>query len=164
MPDGAEARAELLLRETREEIVRADGKVAIIFSAVLVVLGLVIGGLLAQDGWQPGDLARGAEVLWWAGTALAAGGVVALGAAVYPQMRNENTEVFVSYFGHVVAHKTLDSLRQALANDAQQDTPRTVEQLHRLSQIVHRKYRLLQTALWLEAIAVLFGVVAVLTG
>lgn len=85
-------------------------------------------------------------------------------AAVYPQMRNENTEVFVSYFGHVVAHKTLDSLRQALANDAQQDTPRTVEQLHRLSQIVHRKYRLLQTGLWLEAIAVLFGVVAVLTG
>ncbi len=164
MSERLEERAALLLKETREEIVRADGKVSIIFGSVLVVVGLVVGSLLSQDDWKPGELACGAEVVWWVGVALAAAGIVCLAAAVYPRMKNETTEVMVSYFGHVVAHKTVASLRQALENDAKANTPRTVEQLHTLSGIVQTKYKLLQCALWLTGIAVGLCVGAVVFG
>src|SRR5688572_19419641 len=102
MSEGAEQRAELLLKETREEIVRADGKVSIVFGASLVLVGVVVGSLVSQDDWKPSELACIAEVVFWAGVVLAAGGLGCLGAAVYPRMKNETTEVMVSYFGHVV--------------------------------------------------------------
>jgi hypothetical protein len=164
MSDSAEDRAQLLLKETREEIVRADGKASIIFGSTLVLAGLIIGSLLSQDGWKPNELACAAEVVWWAGTALAASGVGFLGAAVYPQLCNETTEVFVSYFGHVVAHETVADLKKALERDVEANTPRTFEQLHRLSDIVNKKYHRLQAALWLEAVAVVLCVGAVVFG
>lgn len=126
-----------LLRETREELARADGKAQILFAVSGVVIGVVLGGLLAGD-WRPADLSCLGEAVWWLGVVAAAVGPGALAAGIWPRLVPA-APGRVTYFEDVRGHETCDSLILHLNLEATRRN-RDVEQLWRLSKIVHRKY------------------------
>ena len=70
-----------LLAETREEIVRADTKAAILFTAFGIVVAAVLAGLIAGN-WGPDELDRGAAVVFWVGSGSALVSFLALGYAL----------------------------------------------------------------------------------
>jgi hypothetical protein len=152
-----------ILTETREELTRADSKASLLFAVFGVVLGALLAGLISQR-WQPADLAAGATVVFWLGTALAALGAASLGWAVWPRVNHEQADGPASYFGDVVAYGAdRAALRAGLAAGAASDE-RDVEQLAVISSIVWKKYagirlalRLFPAAAVLCAAAAIFG-------
>lgn len=134
-----------LLRETREELVRADTKASYLLAALGVIVGVVLGGAIAGD-WTPNDLTCTAEFVWWVGVVAVAGGAVALGNAVFPRLIKEEPGR-VTYFEDARRHTTLDALIGDLNKEAELGE-RDAEQLMRLSKIASRKYRSIQVAMW----------------
>jgi hypothetical protein len=155
--DQAGVLAERLLSESREELVRADAKAATLFGVFAIAFGVVLAGVIAGD-WAPSELADSAEVVWWIGAASAALAVAAVSAAVWPRLDSESATGRVTYFGHVVAYRTRDSLVEALERQATHDLDRPVEQLEAISAIVMEKY------VWIQRALVLFGFGAVACG
>src|SRR4051794_39744612 len=103
-----------LLAETREELTRADSKASLLFAAFGVVLGALLAGVISHK-WQPADLAPVATVVFWFGAALAVGGVLGLGYAVWPRIVDEKADWPASYYGHIVAYGSdREALRAAL--------------------------------------------------
>lgn len=157
----AVALATQLLAETREELIRADSKAAMLFAVFGIALGVVLAGIVAGD-WAPSDLAAGAEVVWWLGAASAALGLVAVGAAVWPRLKRKNATGRVTYFAHVIGYRDREALTEALARQASDDLARPIEQLEAISGIVMVKYRLIRWALGLYGAGAATCAVAVL--
>lgn len=171
--------AKTLLAETREELVHADGKASILFSAGGVIVGIVAAALLSE-GWEPSNLDSWAEALWWAGTGLVLVGLLCLGAAVLPRIRaggwfirnpfsqqparTTPRRTAAHYFGDLAPLTTLKSARQAVVAGAEAGLDRTVEQAWVLSKIVLTKYRLTQVALSLYGIGGISVLIAHLAG
>jgi hypothetical protein len=152
-----------LLTETREELNRADSKASLLFAVFGVVLGALLAGLISHK-WRPEDLAAGATVVFWAGTALAGIGAASLGFSVWPRIFREQPGGPASYYGDIVTYgKDRARLRSALA-EAATDDDRTVEQLAVVSHIVWRKYVGIRTALLLFLAAALMCAGAALLG
>lgn len=133
-----------LLAETREEVARADGKAQILLAAVLVVIGVTLGGVIAGD-WRPSSLSAAAEWIWWAGAVLVIVGVLALGNAVRPRLLPGDIGR-VTYFADVLKNPEMGGLIAALNGEAER-RGRDVEQLMRLSKIAHEKYRCVVVAI-----------------
>lgn len=150
-----------LLRETREELVRADTKASYLLASLGVILGVVLGGAIAGH-WTPNDLTCTAEFVWWLGVVAVAVGAVALGNAVYPRLVKEKPGR-VTYFEDVRRHETCDTLIGDLNTEAELGE-RDAEQLMRLSKIASRKYRSIQVAIWALVAAALLCIGAVLFG
>ncbi len=88
---GDDARKELgeaLLKDTREELGRADGKAAMLMSASGVVVSVLLAGAIAGK-WDPTELGHW-QWLWWPGAAAGAIGIVAFAAAVWPRDVHKN--------------------------------------------------------------------------
>lgn len=153
--------ASKLLAETREELVRADGKAQILLAATGVVISVVIGGVLSGD-WRPRDLSCHAEFVWWAGVVAAAIGLGALIYALWPRIGSTDTGR-VRYFADVRTHKACASLVPAM-NDEAKRRDRDADQLLALAPIVWKKYIALTTAIITLSAGVILTVIAALIG
>jgi MFS family permease len=162
LPRNAEALAEQLLSETREELTRADGKASMLLAAFGVFVGVVIAGLLAGE-FAPSDLHCGGQWLWWLGCGAIAVSLVALAVAIYPRLEHGEAKGPISYYGHA-AGKKADELEKILQVQADGQRSRTVEQLAVVSDIVWRKYRFLQIALWTFGLGSALCIAGALTG
>ncbi len=151
-----------LLAETREEIVRADTKAAILFTAFGIAVAAVLAGLIAGD-WSPNDLDRAATAVFWVGGGSAAVSFLALGYALWPRMKHKQADGPASYFLKIREYDDLDALRTALKRSAESDD-RPVEQLKVVSDIAWNKFVCIRIAMLLYGFglaacagAVIFG-------
>jgi Family of unknown function (DUF5706) len=143
----AAALASDLLRETREEVGRADGKASTMLSAVVIVLGLFVAATLSGT-WSPLKLELVAAAVWWVGTGLAAAGVILLSVCLYPNVANKATKEMLGYFGHVNQYSSREELIEALRQHGDRPLTRLSDQLFVISRIVRRKYRYMRLAMW----------------
>lgn len=151
-----------ILTETRSELARADGKAQILLATTGVVVGVVLATLIRGE-WTPGELNGPGVWLWWVGVAALTTGVIALAVAVFPQLLAAADGNRVTYFEDVIRFKRneADKLLSALNVEAER-SDRDVEQLLRLSYVVHVKYRAIQVAMvTLGSAIVLCGIGAV---
>lgn len=142
-----------LLRETREEIGRADAKASTLLGAVVIVLGVFAAGALAGT-WSPLTLTPASATAWWTGVILAGVGVGFLCACIYPNVGNQLTKNVLGFFGHVYLYSTRDEPIAALREHGEQPLARLGDQLFVLSRITRRKYRLMRWAIWCLASSV----------
>jgi hypothetical protein len=145
-PNGVFEYARAVLKDTREELGRADQKSSILFGAFGIVVS-ALGVVLISEDWTPFALDDRFEWLWWFGLLLSGAGLSLLALAVVPRMRHSEDRLRVSYFGHVVAIGTREDLRDAVAAAASNPLDRVVDQLFVVSRIVERKYRLTRNAM-----------------
>lgn len=150
-----------LLAETREELSKADAKAQILLASSGVVISVVLGGVIGGE-WSPRDLNGWAEVLWWIGVFAAVLGVGSLGFAIFPRLLR-NTEDRLTYFEDVRALGSVGELFKALEVEEEQGM-RDVDQLWRLSKVVHQKYAAIQVAIGTLLFAILSCSVAALFG
>jgi hypothetical protein len=145
--------ARRLLDETREEILRADGKVSILFGAVVVASGIIVGSVTAS-GWNPRRLDAAAQSCWWVGTALAALSLLLLGAAVYPKIKlRASADGAARYFGDLARCRTTAEATAMVGAGSRDVVGRDIGQARVLAGIVVRKYRLTRLALWAFLVA-----------
>ena len=136
--------AQSVTAAAREEVDRADTKASLLLAASGVVVGALLAALL--DGkWSPFGLDNRVEWLWWLGVAAAAGGLAALGAAVYPrtERRVQQAKPLIAYYGDVASLET-SRLEEALQNAVSAPREAPLDQLRQISLIVRSKYRLIQ--------------------
>lgn len=151
-----------LLRESREELGRADSKAAMLLAAFSLLVGVVVSGMFAGE-FRPIDLHCVGAVVWWMGCVVVGVSLVALARAIYPTLRHGEAEGPITYFGHA-AGKDLTAIEATLKRQVDGDRSRTVEQLTVVSAIVWRKYRFVQAALWLFGVGVGLCIFGVLIG
>jgi MFS family permease len=156
--------ANTILRETREELVRADGKASILFAAVGVIIGAIVAAVLAGS-WHPHDLDNNIEWLWWIGAAAGLLGATALGSAVFPRTtyRSQRRQGIVAYFGDVVGLSP-EELKQGLIETAEDPGAAALDQVRAVSSIVDKKYKAIQVGITCIAVAGLCCITAVLVG
>lgn len=153
VPDSAGALLVDLLGESREEVIRADTKAAMLFGLLGVGFSVVAAGLIAGN-WSPADLHAAVEWLFWVGAAAAAASMTLLGSAIWPRITHLEDREEIAYFGHVAAFKNRQQFRAAVISQAERvPDERVVDQVHTISKIAIRKYRLLQAAIVALAVA-----------
>jgi hypothetical protein len=149
-----------LLKETREELLRADGKAQILFAVSGVVIGVVLGGILAGD-WKPSDLACGAAIVWWSGVGAAGVGLCSLLYGICPRLYpSKNERIF--YFEDVREKKREELVRGLNLEAGHKE--RDAEQLIALSKVAHTKYVAVRVAVAALIIAAVLCLGAVLLG
>jgi hypothetical protein len=173
------AYAEALLRDTRDELAKADAKASIL----LATSGIGLAALLSNGSdstWYPNNLAEAAaRISAWTALGLTLLGIALVGAAVKPRLRakHERTSGKVHYFGDVEAFRpNVWRLRHrnrrcaaarthfiAALQSVQRQTDyadRLADQVWVLSHVAYRKYRLLSLGMWIYLLALLAGLVA----
>ena len=133
---------QMLLKDTREELGRADGKAATLMSASGVVVSVLLAGAIAGK-WNPTALGYW-QWLWWPGAAAGIAGIVTFAAAVWPRVRHKEPKDALTYFGHAAQYETVQNLEAALDEKVSSSKDRTTDQLLTVSKIVRRKYRLVR--------------------
>jgi hypothetical protein len=146
------AYARHLLSESREELVRADNKSALLLASSGIIVGAILAAILAGD-WSPQTLAPCVAWIWWLGAAAGLGGIISFAYAVYPvtKYRGQRPANVVAYFGDVLTVPEAD-LQGRLRAAAQSSDARVVNQIRTIALIVDRKYRGIQTGLWCIAV------------
>jgi hypothetical protein len=150
-----------ILREAREEVVRADAKASMLL-AIYAVAGSVLGGALLAGDWSPSNLDWWGEALWWGAALLGAAALASVGLAVYPRIGNKVAgRPALTYFNDVALIEDPAHVLEALKRIDQFD--RDLNQLIQLSRIARRKYVWIRRAMvcaaaWLS----LLGIVALL--
>jgi hypothetical protein len=118
-----------LLRETREEMVRADQKASILLATVGVVVG-VAAAALVQVKFAPSALPGSVQWLWWVGVVLTTAGTVAFGATIMPMLGSGGDGRTVQYFGDIARFSGSSSeLIALLAVEAARQPDRDARQL-----------------------------------
>lgn len=136
-----------LLSESREELVHADNKVAILLAAVGIVVGAIAASVLSGE-WTPFDLPLWLGVIWWVSSLAFLFSVFALGSAIYPRVSRVQVKTgFVGYFGDVLLLAKSGELENAIEATLNNEEARQYDQLIQISGIVSRKYRLLRLSL-----------------
>lgn len=132
-------RAETMLKETREELTRADAKA----TTLLAINGIFIAALLAAvlaGNFDATKLNNLVEWGFWLGSAALIAAEALLAAAILPNIRHPDGPSPPRYFGHV-AQLTLAQLKSSLTI-IEDTAERTLTELHVLSLVALRKYRL----------------------
>lgn len=145
------------LAETREEIVRVDGKASIVLAGAGVAVGVIIAGLIAGD-MKISDMSNAVLVISAISAIATLAGIGFLGAAIYPRCGTPEPGR-ARYFAEAAAHKTAEALRVALAHDSIVGD-RLLHQVWGLSKAVANKYALLRWGIRMLGMAIVFGVVA----
>ncbi len=165
----------MLLRETREELAKADSKASILLAGSGIAFGAVLAA--GDKAWFPDQLTHhSARVVAWIAVAATMLGIILVGAAVKPRLRSEPRRTGrVDYFGDVVTHRPrwwhLLGRKQALAQGREQFSyrlskasgtddyrKRLDDQIWHISHIADRKYRLISIGMWLYAVAAISGI------
>ena len=141
-----------LLSESREELVRADNKSALLLASSGIIAGAILAAILAGD-WSPQLLAPCVAWIWWLGAVAALGGMISFASSVYPvtKYRGQRPVNVVAYFGDVLTVPPAD-LQARLRATAHSSDARVVDQIRIIAMIVDRKYRGIQTGLWFIAV------------
>lgn len=145
-PDDVAKYAQRLLVEAREELNRADTKASIAFGVVGIAAGAVLGGIIGGD-WNPGVLGALGGAAWWTGAVGVVFSIGLIAAAVYPRVVHTEGRDQLTFFEHAAAYDSVAELRSALAVAAARANGRDTDQLHHVSKIVSRKYRLVRWGL-----------------
>jgi len=153
--------AKTLLLETREELVRADGKASLLLAALGVALGTILA-VLFTGGQRIDVIGDLWKAFWWLGFAFSALGTSFLCAAVYPRAAKGKAQGPPTYYGHIVSLADEAELVRALA-DTDADR-RMLAHLMVISQIVHRKYTLIRWAMYAIGVSIFLCLLAVLAG
>lgn len=161
--DATHAYVAKLLRETREELTRADSKAATLFAAVGVTVAVVIGAA-ASSSADFADLDTKWQVGITAAAVVQAAGLVFLAKALYPSTKKPLRGP-VHYYGDVVGYldvsgtADLAALRQAAEQVSADTVARDLEQFAILAGVVQRKYRFIKLGLLASGVATCgFGV------
>lgn len=150
-----EDHAETLLRETREELSRADEKATTLLAVNGILIAAVLAGVIAGD-FAPSELSSWGEEAFWAGAIGVLVSEALLCAAVFPQVHHpRKSAVPPRYFGHVARIPSRSALAKALEQE-EDAADRAVDELYILSRSAVLKYRLIAAA---EA-ALVGGVIA----
>lgn len=152
-----------LLRDSREELTRADSKVTVLLGTAGVAASIIAGGIAAGH-WTPANLTFWAQAFWWLGICTAAAGFVSLTYALSPRLYDSDEKKNLRHFGHVAQHASLGELVDSLNNASNDIIITRVSQLWFISRIVTRKYTLIKIALQLFAASVALLIVARLAG
>jgi hypothetical protein len=162
---------EALLRETREELARADTKASILLAAS----GIAFAALFKDPDKLSQHTAR---TLTWIALGLTLGGICFVAAAVKPRLRAKHDKSPTPhYFGDVEAYRPpwwhlwrrrrrLREARERFGEElAEAATPteyeeRLTAQVWVLSHIAFRKYRLVSIGIWWYAAALGVGLAA----
>jgi hypothetical protein len=126
-----------MLAEAREELARADGKASILFAALGVAAGVIAAAIVSGD-WNPRDLQRPWEAIWWAGGMTGTAAATLLALAVYPKIVNRHPGAAVTYFNEIAQLASIDSLDGALKRMSEDE--RVLKQLYAVSKIARKKY------------------------
>jgi hypothetical protein len=143
----ADGYAQRILFEIREEVNRADTKASILLGTTGIAVGAVLGGLFAGS-WKPFDLGSG-EWLWWLGTAMVGASICLFLAAVYPRGRTGPPSKMIAFYGDVLAQESVSALVTVLERSSHAELELLADQIHAMSRVVHTKYRLIRTGIWL---------------
>jgi len=168
---------EALLRETREELQKADNKASILLAASGIVFTAVLTAA-TTIGWDPDRLSvKTARTTLWLAIGLVAIGVVLIAAAVKPRLRiRSGTHEEIDYFGDVEAYwprwwqfrdrknqlaESRQRFAQALSSGHQRQRyrERIDDQIWTLSHIAFRKYQLISYGLFSYGAALAAGIV-----
>ncbi len=138
--------AERLLREAREELVRAENKASLLLTASGVGVGALMAALLSKS-WTPTGMTGVAQISWWLGIIFLTGSLSLLGFAIYPRTTAGKRQVVdgVAYYGDVVQVGRA-GLSEALRNTATEEA--LTDQLFNVSEIVVSKYNAIRRSLW----------------
>jgi Family of unknown function (DUF5706) len=173
MPDPTTYKQDLL-RETREELARADTKASILLAAS----GIAFAALIKDPDKLTHHAAR---ICSWLALAFTLVGICVVAAAVKPRLRTKHAQVLrPDYFGDAEAFRpawlTL-RFRRAKLNEAREAfgkalnaaaaseterSDRLTDQTWHLSHIAYLKYRLVAFGMVFYGIAVVLGVVALI--
>ncbi|MFJ1582495.1 Pycsar system effector family protein [Streptomyces sp. NPDC088197] len=142
----------ILTAETREELVKADGKAGLVLSclgaALATLLGALTTGNLAPQHYSPLP-----QALFWAGCATWIPAFLFLGMVIAPRL-GPSRAMRAHYFGDVNATRSTTFLADAVRRTDISD--RDLQQLERLSHIVSVKYRCVRYGmLWSAAFVIL---------
>jgi MFS family permease len=146
----ADAYAARLLSETRDELTRADSKANILLAASGVAIGAVLSGVIAAS-LNPTDLDGRVQWVFWSGVVLAAGGITALGSAVWPRV-GKACVGRADYFLDVAQYESVRELEQAIRGTEQ--LARDTRQLHALAVSARTKYRLTRVGVALVGLGI----------
>lgn len=153
-------RLEVLHKETREELDKADGKATTLTSIVGLILGIFLAGAVA-GGFSPKRFSYSLDWLFWIGLGLALAAETALCAAIFPRIKPRTPKELLRYFVHVAEFKTKESFRSALPHvDTEYD--RLADQVYDLSRVVVRKYSLIRLGIFTLAAGALCCMASVL--
>lgn len=152
-----------LLTNTREELVRADAKTALLLAAGGIGGSALLNGLLGGR-WTPFLLADSVEWLWWVGIASAIGAISSLAYGVYPRTRGKGVRPeLASYYGDVVG-LTKDQLLTGIGTVGDHLDSALIDQIYQIAHIVERKYWCLRIAIWAFGLSAVLCTVSVLLG
>ena len=163
---------ESLLRETREELARADTKASILLAAS----GIALAALFKDPDKLTDARSR---TLTWVALALTLAGILFLGAAVKPRLRAKHSKTpMPHYFGDVEAYRPswwrvwrrrrrLEQARERFGKELEDAATaeyeeRLTDQVWVLSHIAYRKYRLVSIGIWWYSAALLVGLAALI--
>lgn len=154
-----------MLKEAREELVRADAKASLILASSGVAIGALMAGLLAGS-WGPSDLDNRIEWLWWLGASAAGYGLYRLAESVFPRTdRKGEAPAVLAYYGDINKETgDLATLKQKLADSSAHAQDRYVDQLRQVSRIVGAKYAGIKMGLLMLGVAAVLCALAVLIG
>lgn len=153
-------RARELHRETREELLRADGKATTLLSVSAVVIGAIVAGAIAGD-WTPADLSLGPEIAFWFALLGIVSGAAEFLRAVMPRTKHDAGRESARYFGHVVQMAGRDELTGHLS-DGGGTTDHYVDQIWVLAGTVNSKYQCIRTGLVLTGLGLTVAVVSLI--
>lgn len=149
---------EQLHKETREELVRIDGKITTTIGAFGVPVAVLLAALAAGDA-DVTALESGWRFAGAAGLAAAVCSAWCLFAALWPRIEHPEPGSKIRYWGHVATFRLHADFAEALAEQEHvTEDERLIEQTHTLAGIVQKKYLLYRRSLWLYALA--FGLTA----
>lgn len=180
--EGRNRYREILLSETREELLKADNKASILLAASGIAASALLSAFWA-DQWSPSKLRHG-DARLYACLAIAAGllGIVLVAAAVKPRLRASNSvdHQQLHYFGSVHhfwppwwpphtrtsrGGETKKKFVEALeaASTEVNIVNRLDDQIWFLSKSCYRKYQLISMGLWSFGLVIILAFVAAMT-
>ena len=158
-PDArTEALARAMLDEVRTEVDRADQKASLLIGSLGIAFSIVLSGMLGGS-WAPA-LGVFGLTLWLLGAVLAIVAVLSAALAVWPRMTKPPANGAITFWGHVRSLGSAREVALALQRSGVHEPERTYHQLHVLSMVVQRKYRLIRWSMICAGLASLLVVLA----
>ena len=150
-----------LVKETQDELVRADSKASTLLAGALVAIG-ILGSAVAAGQWPSLHLGLWLTVPWLLAMISFLMGLACLLAVIYPRYERRQTaqarRQLLGYYSHVAAHSSTAELAEALRSRARQpELERLAEQLDAVARLAWSKYQLTRLGIWSLSAASFFA-------